>query len=315
MPRYLTLIAVALVLSVSGGIGIANSPDPRPAPAVAPVPGSMAPGVDLSGTIQALQSTLRRVPEDHTAWAGLAIAYVEQGRLTGVPSYYQKASEAADRSLDLEPDDNYAGLAARAAIAAARHDFAAALDLADQSLAINPRGLSALAIRVDALTELGRYQQQLAAVRLADRRQPGAAIAARYAYAFELRGDLGRAASILRSAADTGARSDRSYLMTLFADIQRRLGRLPQAARALKTARAATPGYLPANVALARLHIARGKPARAVSAWQKVVARQPLPEYLTELGELYLHLGRAAEAERTVRRRRCHGHPAGVRWG
>lgn len=296
MPRLLTLIVIALVLSVSGGIGLATSGGTARGPAAVPVPVAPVPGQDLTSTIQALQDTLRRLPEDHTAWAGLAFAYVEQGRLTGVPSYYEKASEAADRSLDLEPDDNFSGLAASAAIASARHDFDAALDLADQSLAINPRGLSALAVRVDALTELGRYDEQLAALRIADRLQPSTAVAARYAYAFELRGEQSRAASVLESAADTSVRSDRSYLMTLFADIQRRLGRLPQAAEALRNAREATPGYLPAQVSLARLHIARGEPDRALTIWQKVVAQQPLPEYLTELGELYLHLGREVEA-------------------
>ncbi len=298
MPRYLTLIVLALVLSVSGGIGLALTPDSQRAPTAVPasaVPGS---GQDLTETIEALQDTLRRLPEDYTAWAGLAIAYVEQGRLTGVPSYYEKASEAADRSLELEPVDNFSGLAASAAIASARHDFDTALDLSDQSLAINPRGLSALAIRVDALTELGRYRAQLAALRIADRRQPSTTIAARYAYAFELRGELGRAASVLKTAAATGVRSDRSYLMTLFADIQRRLGRLHQAQQALRMAREATPGYLPAQVSLARLHIARGEPDRAVTIWRGVVAQQPLPEYVTELGELYLHLGRESAARK-----------------
>lgn len=296
MPRYLILIVIALVLSVSGGIGLATTPDPQPAPAAVPVPAVAAPGQDLAGTIEALQVTLQRLPGDHASWASLAVAYVEQGRLTGVPSYYEQASEAADRSLELEPDDNFSGLAALAAIASAQHDFDGALDLADQSLAINSRGLSALAIRVDALTELGRYKDQLVALRIADRRQPSSAIAARYAYAFELRGELSRAASILKTAADSGVRSEQSYLLTLFADIQRRLGRLPQAAQALRVARAATPDYLPAQVSLARLHIARGEPERAVTVWQDVVAQQPLPEYVTELGELYLHLGRGSEA-------------------
>ena len=297
MPKYLTMVVIALVLSVSGGIGLATtSPDPQRDRAAVALPAVPAPGQDLAGAIETLQGTLRRLPEDHTAWASLAIAYVEQGRLTGVPSYYKKASDAAGRSLELEPDDNFAALAASAAIASAQHDFDEALDLADRSLAINPRGLSALAIRIDALTELGRYEDQLAALRIADRRQPSTPIAARYAYAFELRGELSRTASILKSAADTPTRSDRSFLMTLFADIQRRLGNLPEAARALKMARDATPEYLLAQVSLARLHIARGEPDRAVEVWQDVVAQQPLPEYVTELGELYLYLGREAEA-------------------
>ncbi len=47
----------------------------------------------------------------------------------------------------------------------------------------------------------------------------------------------------------------------------------------------------------ARLQVAEGDLEEAVRTWQDVVARQPLPEYLTELGELYLHLGRPDEAD------------------
>ena len=297
MPRFLVLVALALVLSVSGGIGLATTPDPQPAPRVDSGVGATAPGQDLTGTIDALQETLRRVPQDHSAWASLALAYVEQGRVTGVPSYYEKATDAAEQSMDLQPDGNFEGLAASAAIAAARHDFDGALDLADQSLAINPRGLSALAIRVDALTELGRYGDQLDALRVADRRQPSTAVAARYSYAYELRGDLPRAASILEAAASTAVRTDQAYLLTLLADIERRQGRLSQAGRALDIAQEAAPDYLPAVVSRARWQVAQGDLEGAVTTWTRVVSAQPLPEYLTELGELYLHLGRPSEAQ------------------
>ena len=57
------------------------------------------------------------------------------------------------------------------------------------------------------------------------------------------------------------------------------------------------PDYLPALVSRARLQVAQGDLEQAVGTWQDVVARQPLPEYLTELGELLEHLGRPDEAD------------------
>lgn len=299
MSRSLVVIGIAAVLAVSGGIGVATTSEPAPAPAdvstTRVIPDS---GQDVGAAITALQATLRRLPADHVSWANLAFAYVEQARTTGVPSYYEKADDAAARSLELQPDDNDSGLAAEAAIASARHEFGDALDLADRSLAINPHDLSALAIRVDALTELGRYDDQLAALRTADRRRPSTSVAARYSYAFELRGRLGRAASVLDRTSRTGSLSDRAYVLTLLADIRRRQGRLADAGVALRTALAAAPAYLPAQASLARLQVARGDLDRAVHTWRSVVAQQPLPEYLTELGELYLRLGRPARAQR-----------------
>lgn len=298
MRRTVTVIGIGLVLAVSGGIGVANTTDTatdRPASSVARiVPDS---GQDLGASIVALQDTLRRVPNDYVSWANLAVAYVEQARLTGLASYYDKADEAAARSFEVEPDENFPALAARGAINAARHDFSDALADAEAALAINPRDLGALAIRIDALNELGRYDDQLKALRTADRLQPSTVIATRYSYAYELRGDLDRAEDILRRASASGSLPDKAYTLTLLADIQRKQGRLEAAGRDLANAQRAVPTYLPALVSSARLQVARGDLEAAVSTWQDVVARQPLPEYLTELGELLLHLGRPDEAD------------------
>ena len=298
MRRTVTVIGIGLVLAVSGGIGVANTTDTatdRPASSVARiVPDS---GQDLGASIVALQDTLRRVPNDYVSWANLAVAYVEQARLTGLASYYDKADEAAARSFEVEPDENFPALAARGAINAARHDFSDALANAEAALAINPRDLGALAIRIDALNELGQYDDQLKALRTADRLQPSTVIATRYSYAYELRGDLDRAEDILRRASASGSLPDKAYTLTLLADIQRKQGRLEAAGRDLANAQRAVPTYLPALVSSARLQVARGDLEAAVSTWQDVVARQPLPEYLTELGELLLHLGRPDEAD------------------
>lgn len=298
MRKSLMVIGIGLVLAVSGGIGFATSSNQTSATPAAAVP-RVVPnsGQDLATSILALQNTLRRVPKDHVSWANLAVAYVEQARLTGNATYYEKADDAAARSFEVEPDENFPALAAQAAISAARHDFSEALSDADQALAINPRDLGALAIRVDALNELGRYPEQMRALRTADRLQPSTAIAARYSYAYELRGDLDRAADILRRAAAAGSRTDKAYTLTLLADILRKQGHLESSARQLDVAGEASPDYLPALVSTARLEVARGNLEQAVRTWQDVVARQPLPEYLTELGELYLHLGRPDEAE------------------
>ncbi len=84
------------------------------------------------------------------------------------------------------------------------------------------------------------------ALRIADRRQPSTAIAARYAYALELRGDLARAAAILKSAAAPSSRAG----PLLPADAARRHPATPGPTaagrhRQLRTARQATPGLPP----------------------------------------------------------------------
>lgn len=299
--RALAVAFLAVVLTVSGALGLTSSGDRAGPPSGSAVAATALPpgaGRDLTATIESLQQTLRRVPGDHQSWATLGLAYVEQARISGNPAFYPRAEEAVARSLDVEPVDNAAAHAAAAALAAARHDFTGALHEADEALAVDPYDPGALAVRVDALTELGRYGEQLQALRVADRRQPGIPVFARWSYALELRGDLDAAAGVLRRAAVSASPADLAFLSTLRADLDRRRGDLAAASRQLRVALRQSPGYVPALASRARLAVARGDLQAAARRWQAVVDQLPLPEYLTELGELHLALGQRAEARR-----------------
>src|SRR5690348_7608129 len=105
MRRSLIVVGVGLVLAVSGGVGVATNSEPSTAPPATAVPRVVPDsGQDLAASIAALQDTLRRVPGDYASWANLAVGYVEQARLTGNATYYEKADEAAARSFEVEPD-------------------------------------------------------------------------------------------------------------------------------------------------------------------------------------------------------------------
>ena len=297
--RVLAVAFLAVVLTVSGALGLAGNGGTSSAPRTSTVDPSTIQagnGQDLTVAIESLQQTLKRVPADHRSWATLGLAYVEQARVSGNPAFYAKAEEAVARSLDVTSEDNAAARATAAALDAARHDFDAALEQAEAALAIDPYDPGALAVRVDALTELGRYREQLRALNVADRRQPGVPVFARYSYAHELRGDLDEAAAVLRRGSSGASPADTAFLATIRADIARRQGDLGAAGRHLRTAVTQSPGYLPALASSARSAVAEGDLTRAVRLWEDVVAQQPLPEYLTELGELYLALGRPDEA-------------------
>ena len=303
ISSYAAVLTVAVTLSVGGALGLAgggtagsqNGADTLASPAVSPVATSPT-GESLDDTVAALQDRLRRLPQDDSAWSTLALAYVEQARLTGDPSYYPKAEEAVTTSLGLRPEDNVAAHSSAAALAAARHEFDQALVEADRALAISPRDGRALAVRVDALTELGRYAEQERAVRRADRLQPGLPVAARYSYVEELRGDLREASAVLERSLGGAALADRAFLLTQIAELDRRRGLLERAERHLSGARRASPDYLAADVSRARLAVAQGDLETAERRWSDVVRRVPLPEYLLELGEIQLTRGQEEEA-------------------
>jgi tetratricopeptide (TPR) repeat protein len=298
MRKLALVAALSLLLAVAGAIGLAGRSAPQPAaPAAADVRIDPGDGRDLTTIVATLQETLRRVPNDPATWATLALAYVEQVRVTGDISLYADAQQAVDRSFEIQPDDNVAALASTSALHAVKHEFSEALVYADRALAIDPFHSAALALRVDALTELGRYADQLTALRIADRRQPGVPVAARYAYAFELRGDLARAIAILRTSAQSATGGDRAHVLTLLADLERRRGRLREAADLLATVRRIDPDYLPAQISRARLASATGRFQDAARLWNAIVTRADHPEHHVELGETYLYLGRKRRAQ------------------
>ena len=239
-----------------------------------------------------LQAKLRVHPGDAQGWASLGFAYVEQARITADPTYYPKAQQALARARRLAPSDALT-LTGEATLAAARHDFGAALHLADEAVAADPYGAQAHAVRSDALTELGRYREALAAARQTNNLHPGTSTFARLSYAAELRGHLGRASRLMAEAARAASTAS-SYAFAAFhlGELARAEGRPTAAAQHYAAALQADPTYAPAMAGRARLAVARGDVAAAERDYGQVVQRLPLVEYVVELGELYQATGR-----------------------
>ncbi|MFH9176096.1 tetratricopeptide repeat protein [Streptomyces albogriseolus] len=253
---------------------------------------------DLDTAIRSLQTHVRQQPRDSGAWAALGLAQVERARTDGDPSRYARAERALARSLALRPGNDRA-LAGQAALAAARHDFAAALDHADRALEVNPYSERALCSRIDALVELGRYAEAAKAAAVADRRRPGVPVFTRYAYVRELRGDVRTARRVLHRALDSAAGpADVAYVATALGNLERGQGRAGTALRHYARALAADDAYLPALEGRARAQAADGDRAGAITTLEQVVARSPLPGPLVALGELYEDRGAPGDRAR-----------------
>ncbi|MEU6219746.1 tetratricopeptide repeat protein [Streptomyces sp. NPDC047022] len=280
-------VAVGAARDGAGAVTVASSPD-----GVSP---ELLAGNDLDASIRALQAHLRAQPRDYGGWATLGLAYVEQARTKGDPSRYPQAGRALDRSLELRPGGD-AALCGRAALAAARHDFTGALKYADLALAQNPYSERALSSRIDALVELGRYDDASKAADLADARHPGVPVFTRYAYVHELRGDVKTARRVLEQALDTAtSHGDIAYVATALGQLAWNQGDYKTALRDYARALAADDTYLPALEGRARAQAAQGDTADAIRGMEQVVERYPLPQPLVELGELYEARGKAGD--------------------
>ncbi|MER5223774.1 tetratricopeptide repeat protein [Streptomyces flaveus] len=299
----LAACAVALAVAMTAGAVVMGSRDDGGVGAVASVPGTapeLLAGGNLNDSISALQGHLKAQPKDFSGWATLGVAYVEQARTNGDPSRYPQAQRALDRSLKLRPDNDPA-LAGRAALAAARHDFRGALRYSDDALEQNPYNERALSSRIDALVELGRYDEALKASDEADARRPGIPVFTRYAYVRELRGDVPTARRVLEQALTSAtAPGDVAYVATSLGQLAWREGEYETALKHYARALRADSTYLPALEGRARAQAANGDQAAAIRGMEEVVAGFPLPGPLVALGELYE--ARGAEGDKVKAR-------------
>ena len=169
--KYLALIALAFgaglaVLSLGGG--------GAPAPAAVQRPVLRGGGVD---DVAKLQSAVRSGRDDLRPV--LAAAYLQRVRETGDASFYARA-EGVLRT-PRTPD----GFATAGELALARHDFKRALALGRRA------GVGGAPVRVDALVELGRYDEAETELQAMIDRKPNLAAYARVSYLRELHGELG----------------------------------------------------------------------------------------------------------------------------
>jgi tetratricopeptide (TPR) repeat protein len=275
---------IALVLLVTGAFTAA--PPPAPAP-------QAASAVDVLGVgITTAERRVHDVPRDARAWAGLALLYVTKAEVTGDPAWYRRADGAVARSLRLDARTNDAGFAAQAAVAAARHDFPAALAAARRGLAVNRFSASLNGTLVDALVQLGRYEESTAAVERLNRLHPGVPAFARVSYDRELHGDIGSARTALEQALRVAVSpADKAFARTYLGELalayQGGYGGTP--AVALEHFDAGLR-LVPSDPGLrdgrARALVALGRVEEALEEYAELVSEVPEPPILLGYAEL-----------------------------
>jgi tetratricopeptide (TPR) repeat protein len=301
------VVGLAMALLVVGGLGLFRHPAVDDGQQTVPGLGTDPAGslvshpVILSGSLDqaigSLQARLADQPKDWGSWATLGLAYVQLGRVTADPSFYPKAEGAMRRSLQLRPEDNFAAFTGQGALAAARHDFAGALEWGQKARAVNAYSGNVYGVIGDAQLELGRYDEAFATFQHMVDLKPDLASYARVSYARELQGNVDGAVSAMQLALGAaGSQKDRAFAASQLGDLAFNSGNLQDARRYYGQAVAFAPEYEPPHAGLARVAWARGDVDGAIARFTEIVARYPAPEYLIALGDLYAAAGRSDQA-------------------
>lgn len=207
------------------------------------------------------------------------LAALADARRTADPTAYARAERLIAAGRAARPEDVRA-IIAEGLLALARHDFAGALAIADSATAVAPLAVDPLAVRVDALVELGRYDEAAAVVDDMVRRKPNVASLSRASFIAELHGDRAAADALMQQAVASArpGSPDLAYVLALLGDVQLAAGRLDVAASAYARSLATQPSQPQAELGRARVLVARGDLPAAASVLAALTDRIPLPD-------------------------------------
>jgi tetratricopeptide (TPR) repeat protein len=300
--RAAAAVAIAVAVFLLAGLGLfrgLRTDEAAPAPGGADAVAFTGPAASsIDDAIGSLQARLRDEPADWRALASLGLAYVQQARVTADPSYYPKAEEALQRSLHLNVGDNDLAAVGMAALAAARHDFSAALDWGVRARVINPYGAAVYGVIGDAQLELGRYDEAFKTFQQMVDLRPDLSSLSRVSYARELVGDVpGAIAAMEQAKRYASDPADKAWASYQLGELSFNSGDLPGAAAAYREGARLAPGYVPNLAGLAKVAWARDDLDGAIRGYEDVVARYPSPEYVIALGDLYRETGQGALAD------------------
>lgn len=304
LTRTLTAIAIAVAALVVAGLGPVL-PGRGAAPATGELLAADASAFlrprdasTLARSIDALRARVTTMPGDARAWAGLGLAYLQQARITGAPEYYPRAEGALERSLSVRPG-NADALVGMATLAAAEHDFGAALRLGIRVRALDPWDPNAHGIVGDALLELGRYDRAFASFQKMVDIRPDTASFSRVSYARELVGDLPGAIRAMRRARTfAGTPPDAAWTSVHLGLLLLNQSRVRPASEAFREAAALDPTAAQPLVGLSKIALARNDLPGARRLIAEAISRTPSPEHAIASADLASLAGEARAAAR-----------------
>ncbi len=258
----------------------------------------VAPG-DTASYVRELETKVAANPKDEESLTLLGLGYQQRVRETGDPTFYPLSERTLRKALALAGDD-YLATTGLASLAASRHRFENARELAQRAIGISATSAAPYGVLGDALVELGRYGEAFEAFDRMVSIKPNIASYARVSYARELLGRPRDAIAAMKLAVDAGSANAENHAWTLvqLGNLYFDTGRLDEAAGVYRAALARLPRYVYAEAGLARVQASSGYYTEAVRLYRRALDTIPLPQFAVGLGDTLTLAGRDDEAAR-----------------
>ena len=286
------LIAFSISRIVANGGGGSSSP----------AAGSVAdPYAATSATIAFWEARVHSDPADFTAYNHLAQGYVQRGRETGDVGDYTRAQAAVDGSLASIPGENYTAYALKAYLQNVRHDFATSMATATAAGKLNRSDPYWVSVTGDDQVALGQYDAAFQTYSTLVQQSADLTTFSRMALIYEIRGDLPNAEGAWKNAlaSDPGGNPESTaWAHTQYGTFLFNRNRIDEADAQYAEALKAYPTYIHALAGQASVAAARGDYDRSIELYTQVTQRQPLPQYVAALGDVYAVAGKQTQADR-----------------
>lgn len=308
--KYIYSFSFVLLVLAATGIYFFKSDSQPPMPQLLERQGPIATTsewINTKAAIKGLEYNLRTKPGDKKNKLLLALAYMQEARVTGQhPHYYPAALELVEDVIDtrgIDRDLLFEATVAKASIQLSLHQFDKALITGKKALEINDRRASVYGVLCDAYLELGYYED---AINMADQMvaiRPDLKSYARVSYLREIHGDLPGAIEAMEMAAKAGypGLEQTAWTKYTLGGLYEKKGDLQQANAIYQEILFEYPDYAFAYGGLARLEEKKGNIKEAIALYKK--ASNIIPEFSFQegLAHIYKKQGQKGKANSTIK--------------
>ena len=252
---------------------------------------------------EGLIKKLAEKPDDIKSETELASIYVEEGRVTGDYSYYNKATlRVVNRILKKEPD-NFEALIFKSLVYLNAHRFAEARDIAERARNINPNESFVYGLLCDANVEMGNYDM---AVKMADQMnmiKPSLNAYARVSYLREIYGQVPGAIDAMKMAVQAGmpGMEQTAWALEKAGRLYENEGNLDSAKIEYEIALDERPDYAFAMADMGRIEMAKKNYQEAIEDFTKAKDIVADFSFFDALTDLYRLTGNTAKADENAK--------------
>jgi len=251
-------------------------------------------------TIAIYQRVLQVRPHDAESYYKLGDAYIEKGRETGDVAYFELASQALRKALQIDPE---LGPAHRhlALVLYTLHDFGGAIDQSQAALKLDPRDAYAYGVIGDARLETGDYDAAARAYATMIALHADLYSYARRSGLESVRGQTAACVADLSRAVADGRRTGNppesiAWVQWQLGNEYFKTGNLSAAQQHYQDSLDTYPGYHRALAGMAQVRAAQGDFTAAAGLYKQAIAVIPMPEYAGALADVYTMMGRTQDA-------------------